>query len=57
MGSDLFSLLAQDLAARRLLLAHAGTKFGSKAWEFATPLLLLHLSPYADDMRAPCSSA
>ena len=54
MGTTgLCSLLARDLAARRLLLAHAGTKLGSKAWEFATPLLLLHLSPYADDISAP----
>ncbi len=28
-----------------LLVAHAITKFGSKGWEFATPLLLLHFSP------------
>ena len=47
------SLVCRDLAARRLLSAHVLTKFGSKAWEFATPLLLLHLSPFEDDMSAP----
>ena len=31
--------------ARRLFLSHALTKFGSRAWEFATPLLLLQWSP------------
>ena len=29
----------------RLLLSHTCTKLGSKAWEFATPLLLLRFSP------------
>eukprot|EP00927_Polykrikos_kofoidii_P019416 TRINITY_DN19074_c0_g1_i1.p1 TRINITY_DN19074_c0_g1~~TRINITY_DN19074_c0_g1_i1.p1 ORF type:complete len:571 (-),score=71.91 TRINITY_DN19074_c0_g1_i1:69-1718(-) len=29
---------------RRLILSHAINKFGSKAWEFATPLLLVKLS-------------
>jgi len=28
----------------RMLLAHGSNVFGSKAWEFAAPLLLLHLS-------------
>ena len=28
-----------------LCLSHAFTKFGSKGWEFATPLLLLRFSP------------
>ena len=28
-----------------LLLSHTCTKLGSKAWEFATPLLLLRFSP------------
>ena len=28
-----------------LCASHALTKFGSKGWEFATPLLLLHFSP------------
>jgi len=28
----------------RMLLAHGSNMFGSKAWEFAAPLLLLHLS-------------
>jgi hypothetical protein len=33
------------MARLPLLISHAGTKFGSKAWEFATPLLLLEFSP------------
>ena len=28
-----------------LLISHALTKFGSKGWEFATPLLLLQFCP------------
>ena len=32
-------------AKLRLLLSHTCTKLGSKAWEFATPLLLLRFSP------------
>ena len=28
-----------------LLVSHALTKFGSKGWEFATPLLLLQFCP------------
>ena len=32
-------------AKLRLLLSHICTKLGSKAWEFATPLLLLRFSP------------
>ena len=28
----------------RLLLSHSFTKFGSKAWEFSTPLMLLYLT-------------
>ena len=31
--------------ATKLLVSHALTKLGSKAWEFATPLLLLRFSP------------
>ena len=34
-----------------LLLAHALTKLGSKAWEFSVPLLLLQFSP--GDLGAP----
>lgn len=32
-------------SALPLLVSHAFTKFGSKGWEFATPLLLLQFSP------------
>ena len=36
-----------------LLASHACTKLGSKAWEFATPLLLLKFSANGSDLMAP----
>ena len=46
-GSKLLAIDGEGVAAGtgwRLLLSHVFTKFGSKAWEFATPLMLLYLT-------------
>uniref|UniRef100_A0A7S1XZ85 Solute carrier family 40 member n=1 Tax=Phaeomonas parva TaxID=124430 RepID=A0A7S1XZ85_9STRA len=42
---DLFGAAPPRGTAWKLLLSHGLTKFGARAWEFATPLLLLQWSP------------
>lgn len=42
--SKLLSSSSPFASSSSLLLSHLATKLGSKAWEFATPLILLYLS-------------